>query len=68
MSERSETGKSERSTRVLIEGEDFYLENALMVLTEKCLRDRGVCCGNLCRHCPYPKAIQAEAALKKKFV
>ncbi len=38
----------------LIEGEDFYFdENGYMVLTESYLLNRGTCCGNGCRHCPY---------------
>jgi hypothetical protein len=37
----------------LVEGVDFYFENGLMVLTEKFLLDRGFCCQNNCRHCPY---------------
>ncbi|HTR30386.1 MAG TPA: DUF5522 domain-containing protein [Puia sp.] len=37
----------------LIEGIDYYYENGLMVLTKKFLLDRGYCCGNGCRHCPY---------------
>jgi hypothetical protein len=37
----------------LIEGIDFYYEDGLMVLTEKFHLDRGYCCGNGCRHCPY---------------
>jgi len=38
----------------LSEGVDFYFnESGLMVFTEKYLRDRGFCCGNGCRHCPY---------------
>ncbi|HXB08296.1 MAG TPA: DUF5522 domain-containing protein [Puia sp.] len=38
----------------LIEGVDFYYnEQGLMVLTEKYHRERGYCCGNGCRHCPY---------------
>ena len=37
----------------LVEGVDYYLESGLMVLTEKFLKDRGYCCGNGCRHCPY---------------
>ncbi len=41
----------------LLEGTDYYFENGLMVLTEKFLRDRGYCCDNGCRHCPYPKNI-----------
>ena len=39
----------------LAEGLDFYFENGLMVLTAHFLRRRGYCCGNGCRHCPYPK-------------
>ena len=38
----------------LVEGEDYYLnEQGLLVLTEKYLLERGYCCGNGCRHCPY---------------
>jgi hypothetical protein len=38
----------------LIEGVDFYYnEQGLMVLTEKYHLDRGTCCGNGCRHCPF---------------
>jgi Family of unknown function (DUF5522) len=33
---------------------DYYLDkNGLLVFTEKYLRDRGYCCNNGCRHCPY---------------
>lgn len=38
----------------LQEGVDFYYNpEGLMVLTEKYHRERGYCCGNGCRHCPY---------------
>jgi len=37
----------------LKEGEDYYLENGLMVFTEKFHRKRGYCCKSGCRHCPY---------------
>ncbi len=38
----------------LIKDEDFYLdENGLLIFTEKYLLQRGKCCGNGCRHCPY---------------
>ena len=38
----------------LVEGVDYYLnEQGLMVLTKKYHLDRGYCCGNGCRHCPY---------------
>lgn len=38
---------------MLQEGQDFYYENGLMVLTESFLRKRGKCCKGGCRHCPY---------------
>jgi hypothetical protein len=38
----------------LVEGEDYYFEGGLMVLTSKFLLERGFCCGSGCRHCPYP--------------
>ena len=38
----------------LIETIDFYYnELGYIVLTEKYHLDRGNCCGNGCRHCPY---------------
>lgn len=37
----------------ILEGEDFYYEKGLMVFTAKYHRERGSCCGNGCRHCPY---------------
>jgi len=37
-----------------IEGIHFYFdESGLMVLTEKYHLERGYCCGNGCRHCPF---------------
>ena len=39
--------------RELIEGVDYYVENGLFVLTAAYLRERGYCCTNGCRHCPY---------------
>ncbi|MDZ4676347.1 MAG: cysteine-rich CWC family protein [Oligoflexia bacterium] len=37
----------------LIEGEDFYYENGLMVFTQSYHLKKGECCKNDCRHCPY---------------
>ncbi len=38
----------------LIENEDFYYsEQGYMVMMEKYHLERGSCCGNGCRHCPY---------------
>ena len=38
---------------VLKEGEDYYFEDGLMVLTARYLLRRGYCCEQGCRHCPY---------------
>lgn len=40
-------------SKPLVEHLDFYYENGLMVLTEKYHLDKGYCCGNGCRHCPF---------------
>jgi len=41
-------------SKQLIEGIDFYFDElGYMVLTEKFHLDKGFCCGNGCRHCPY---------------
>jgi hypothetical protein len=37
----------------LIEGTDYYMENGFRVMTAEFLTNRGYCCGNGCRHCPY---------------
>lgn len=38
----------------LIEDDDYYCnDSGLVVFTEKYLLDRGYCCGNGCKHCPY---------------
>ena len=44
----------------LIEGEDFYYnEVGYMVLTKKYHLQKGSCCGNGCKHCPFiPKYIK----------
>lgn len=36
------------------ENEDYYLENGYSVFTAAFHLKRGYCCGNGCRHCPYP--------------
>jgi hypothetical protein len=38
----------------LIEDNDYYCnDKGMIVFTEKYLLDRGYCCGNGCKHCPY---------------
>jgi hypothetical protein len=51
----------------LIEGLDFYYnEQGFVVLTEKYHLDKGYCCGNGCRHCPYEPIAQKGNTLIKK--
>lgn len=38
---------------LLLEGEDYYLENGLIVFTAGYHRRRGYCCESACRHCPF---------------
>lgn len=40
--------------KTFTEGEDFYYNEAgLMVLTAKYHLEKGYCCGNGCKHCPF---------------
>jgi len=47
------------SKSALVEGEDYYWEEVgnskYRVFTAKYLYNRGFCCNNSCRHCPYNK-------------
>lgn len=45
--------KREFESKQLVEDLDFYFERGFMVLTSRFLLNRGYCCGNGCRHCPY---------------
>lgn len=36
-----------------IAGIDYYVEDEKIIFTEKYHKERGQCCGNGCRHCPY---------------
>ena len=53
------------------EGKDFYYDaRGYMVLTAAYLLERGFCCGNGCRHCPYnyenvPEPRRTELRMKK---
>ena len=40
-------------TKQFKEGEDFYVEDGKIVLTEKYHIKRGRCCGAQCKHCPF---------------
>jgi hypothetical protein len=50
----------------MVEGEDYYFnEQGLMVLTAAFLLKRGYCCGNGCKHCPYPKPEENGSSVEK---
>ena len=36
---------------------DYYLEEGFVVFTEKYHIEKGECCCNNCRHCPYEKPV-----------
>lgn len=44
------------------EGEDFYIEDGLYVFLEKTSLDRGYCCKNSCRHCPFESREKRSSA------
>ena len=57
----------------LTEGIDFYYnEDGYIVLTEKYHLEKGFCCGNGCKHCPYdyenvPEPRRAELLIQRKI-
>ncbi len=56
----------------LIEDLDFYYnKDGFVVMTERYHLERGFCCGNGCKHCPYnyqsvPEPKRSELLEKKK--
>jgi hypothetical protein len=51
--ERPPPKSKDKPAEKFVEGEDYYFDGGLMVLTARFLRKRGYCCDNGCRHCPY---------------
>lgn len=50
----------------LKENIDYYMDDSgLLVFTEKYLLDRGYCCNNGCRHCPYKTDDNTNSELIK---
>ncbi len=58
----------------MIEGDDFYYnEKGFIVFKEKYHLERGHCCGNGCRYCPYhyenvPQPKRSELLLKQQEI
>jgi hypothetical protein len=57
----------------MIEGIHYYIEvDGKWVFTETHHKDRGYCCGNACRHCPFkyeavPEPIRTRLLLNKEL-
>ncbi len=46
----------------------YYFEGSKVVFTPEYHIERGYCCGNGCRHCPYePKHIKGNIELEKIY-
>tara|TARA_B100000902_G_C27059343_1_gene788297 strand:+ start:574 stop:804 length:231 start_codon:yes stop_codon:yes gene_type:complete len=57
MDSKSETLRNKPRKKAFTEGDHFYYnEEGLMVLTALYLKNRGYCCKNKCKHCPYETA------------
>lgn len=51
-----------------IQGIHYYLEGERVIFTSLFHFQRGQCCGNGCRHCPYePRAKKGNKILDEKF-
>ena len=50
----------------LKEGVDYFLsKEGYRIMTEAFLKNRGYCCGNGCKNCPYfPKATKGNTNLR----
>ena len=53
MSGSNEQEEAADEPTTFVEGLDFYYDDGMMVLTRRYLLNRGYCCSNGCRHCPY---------------
>jgi len=45
----------------LVPGEDYYMEDGLLVMTAAYHKKRGTCCGSRCRWCPFDPKYQLGA-------
>ena len=59
MSNKKDTPSSPKPPKPK-QGEDYYFENGLLVMTAAYHKKRGYCCGSGCRHCPFEHANVAQ--------
>jgi hypothetical protein len=55
-------------TSILVAGEDYYSEGAVIVFTARFLLRRGYCCESGCRHCPYGNVTEIDPALDSSSI
>ncbi|MAF91081.1 MAG: DUF5522 domain-containing protein [Bdellovibrionota bacterium] len=51
----------------LVQGRDYYIENGFWVFTEKFHIEKGMCCENQCRHCPYQSKTELKPEIKENL-
>ena len=59
--------QAKQNPKELQEGIHFYIEDGKYVFTALFLSNRGTCCGNLCRHCPYAHINVADKKPNSTF-
>jgi hypothetical protein len=51
-----------------IQGIHYYLEGDRVIFTSLFHLERGQCCGNGCRHCPYkPRHVKGGKIISQEF-
>lgn len=51
------------------QGKHYYMEGERVIFTALFHIERGQCCGNGCRHCPYyPKHKKGKVGLAEEFI
>lgn len=56
-------------SKELIKDIHYYMDDTRVVFTALYHIERGYCCGNKCKHCPYdPKYKKENKALAKEFI
>ena len=52
-----------------IEGIHYYMEGERVIFSALFHINRGSCCDNGCRHCPYdPKHVKGKTKLQEKYL
>jgi 2-iminoacetate synthase ThiH len=58
-----------KSSKDFIEGIHYYMEGERVIFSALFHINRGQCCGNGCRHCPFdPKHTKGKVKLQEKYL